>query len=75
MFKAQSLEYLELELREYENVFALLILGSFVGLPSPPTTLSLRLLPYLGGELLVLRSKSERIDDPIGEIASFFDIT
>ncbi len=35
-FKDQSTEYIEFEERELENVFALLLMGSFVGIPSPP---------------------------------------
>jgi len=75
IFKSQSLEYIELELREYENIFALVILGSFIGLPSPPTTLSLRLLPHLGRELIVMQRTSEKLDDALSEIASLFDVT
>ncbi len=75
IFKSQGIEYIELELREYENIFALILLGSFIGLPSPPTTLSLRLLPYLGRELLVMQHTSEKLDDALSEIASLFDIT
>ncbi len=75
LFKGRSIEYIEVELRELENVFALIVLGSFVGLPSPPTTISLRLLPYMGRELLVMSRVSERLDDMLGEMAGLFDIT
>ncbi len=75
LFKGRSIEYIEVELRELENVFALIVLGSFVGLPSPPSTISLRLLPYMGRELLVMSRVSERLDDMLGEMAGLFDIT
>ncbi len=75
IFAGRSLEYLEAELRELENVFALILLGSFVGLPSPPSTISLRLLPYMGREILVMYKRSERLDDVLGEMAGLFDIT
>lgn len=74
VFKARSVEYIEAELRELENVFALIVLGSFIGLPSPPSTISLRLLPYMGRELLVMSRISERLDDMLGEMAGLFDI-
>ncbi len=74
IFKGRSVEYIEVELRELENIFALLVLGSFIGLPSPPTPISLRLLPYMGRELLVLTHISERLDDMLGEMAGLFDI-
>lgn len=75
LFKGRSVEYIEVELRELENVFALIVLGSFIGLPSPPSTISLRLLPYMGRELLVMSRISERLDDMLGEMAGLFDIT
>ncbi len=74
MFKGRSVEYIEVELRELENIFALLVLGSFIGLPSPPTPISLRLLPHMGRELLVVTRISERLDDMLGEMAGLFDI-
>ncbi len=73
--KARSIEYIEVELRELENVFALLLLGSFIGLPSPPTTLSLRLLPYMARELIIMRSLSERLDDMLAEMAGIFEVS
>ena len=75
VFAGRSIEYVSVELRELENVFALLVLGSFIGLPSPPTVISLRLLPYMGKELLVMTRVSERLDDMLGEMAGLFDIT
>jgi len=75
IFKARGSEYIELELRELENIFALIVMGSFIGLPSPPTTVSLRLLPHMGRELLIMSSVSRRLDDMLGEMAGLFDIT
>ncbi len=75
MFRSYGSEYIEVELRELENVFALLVIGSFVGLPSPPTTVSLRLLPHMGRELVVMASISRRLDDMLGEMAGLFDVT
>jgi len=73
--QAKSIEYVQVELRELENVFALILLGSFIGLPSPPTSISLRLLPYMARELLIMQSVSERLDDMLGEMAGLFEIT
>lgn len=72
--KERAVGYIEVERRELENLFALMVLGSFVGLPSPPTPLSLRLLPHLGRELLVLRRRAEEMDDVYAEIAALFDL-
>ncbi len=74
-FREQSTEYVEFELRELENVFALLLMGSFIGLPSPPTTLTIRLLPHMARELYVMQRRAEEMDDILGELAGLFDIT
>lgn len=75
VMRGKSLEYVEAELRELENVFALVVLGSFVGLPSPPLMVSLRLLPHMGRELLIATRVSERLDDMLGEMAGLFEVT
>ncbi len=73
-FKDQSTGYIEFETRELENVFALLIMGSFVGIPSPPTTLVIRLMPHMVREVYVMQARAADMDDIFGEITSMFDI-
>jgi len=75
VFKAKSTEYVYVELRELENIFTLILLGSFIGLPSPPTSISLRLLPYMAREIIISSSVSRRLDDMLGEMAGLFEIT
>jgi len=43
---------------ELENVFSLLLLGSYVGLPNPPVDFSYRLLPYMIREMYIMQEKS-----------------
>ncbi|WP_054841517.1 hypothetical protein [Thermococcus peptonophilus] len=76
-FKHNSTEYLEFELRELENVFALTLMGGeFVGIPSPPTTLVIRLLPHMTRELYVMQRRAVEMDDILGELAGgMFEIT
>ncbi|HHI01014.1 MAG TPA: hypothetical protein ENL40_06070 [Thermococcus litoralis] len=74
-FKARSTEYLEFEERELENVFALVLMGSFVGIPSPPTTLVMRLMPHMVREIYVMQRRAREMDDIFGEIAAMFEIT
>jgi len=74
-FKEQSTEYIEFEERELENVFALLLMGSFVGIPSPPSTLVLRLMPHMVREIYVMQRRAVDMDDIFGEMAGMFDIT
>jgi hypothetical protein len=68
----QSTEYLEYELREIENIFSLLLVGSFIGIPSPPSNISIRVLPYLAREMYVMGRKAGEMDDISGEIFGLF---
>ncbi len=63
-----------LELQEIENIFSLLILGSFVGLPSPPTFLSVELLPFMQQELASMNHKAENSEDMLAEIVGTLGI-
>lgn len=69
-----STDRLEFELRELENIFGLLVLGSFIGIPSPPSGVSLRLLPYMLREILVMKNRVRDLDDVFGEVAGMMDI-
>ncbi len=73
-FKDQSTGYIEFEVRELENVFALLVMGSFIGIPSPPTTIVIRLMPHMVREMYVMQMRATDMDDIFGEIAGMFDI-
>ncbi|MBC7331847.1 MAG: hypothetical protein H5T91_05425 [Synergistetes bacterium] len=72
-FKENAVSLIELECAEYENLFALLVVGGLVGLPSPPTTLSFRLLPLLEHELKVMSSITLNLDDAFGRVAGYFE--
>ena len=64
---------LELELKELENVFALLVFGGFVGLPSPPAPLAAELLPLLERDLRVAASRADLAHDPLAALAGTLD--
>lgn len=73
-FKETSTSMLEFELRETENIFGVLVMGSVIGMPSPPTSLSLRLLPYMLRETLIMTKRTKDLDDVFGEVAGMFEI-
>ncbi|MCD6363752.1 MAG: hypothetical protein J7M13_07150 [Synergistetes bacterium] len=73
-FKENAIGLIELECAEYENVFALLIVGGLVGIPSPPTSLTLRLLPLLDREIEMMTSGTLKLDDAFGRIAGYFEV-
>lgn len=56
------------EAQELENIFALLLLGSFVGHPAPPTFLAVELLPFMEKELKVLNRRAEDTGDMLAEM-------
>ena len=49
-------------------------MGSFVGIPSPPTTLVIRLMPHMVREIYVMQRRVADMDDIFGEMAGMFDI-
>jgi hypothetical protein len=70
--KATALTVMEME--ELENIFALLVLGSFAGLPSPPTFLAVELLPYMGRELQILCKRAKDCNDMLAEMCGTIGI-
>jgi hypothetical protein len=56
------------EVEELRNIFALLLLGSFVGLPSPPSFLAVELLPYMQKELEILSKRAQNANDMFAEM-------
>lgn len=61
------------EARELENMFVLLLLGSFAGMPSPPSFLAVELLPHLEKEIRVLNQRAESSSDALAEIMGSID--
>lgn len=72
--RAQLTEAAEYELTELEHIFGLLVLGSFVGLPSPPLQISLELLPDMENELLLMLEKTDTAATPLSDLASIFEV-
>jgi len=56
------------EVEELQNIFALLLLGSFVGLPSPPSFLAVELLPHMQKELEILNKRARNANDMFNEM-------
>ena len=61
------------EARELENMFVLLLLGSFTGIPAPPSFLAVELLPHLEHELKVLNRRAQDSTDALAEIMGAID--
>jgi len=63
-----------MEMQELENIFALLLLGSFVGMPSPPTFLAVELLPHMEKELQILNRRAKDACDMLAEMCGSLGI-
>lgn len=72
--RGKAVETLEVELEEMEHVFALLVLGSFIGLPSPPMQISLDLLPLMEKHLTLMLEKVDTANEPLAQLFSVLDI-
>jgi hypothetical protein len=65
---------LEFELKELENLFTILLLGSLIGLPSPPAAIAVELLPYLEDELRLMVARADFSQDPLGALMGMLEI-
>jgi hypothetical protein len=72
--RGKAVETVEVELEELENIFGVLVLGSFIGLPSPPMQISLDLMPLMEKELLLMMEKVDTASEPIAQLFSTLDM-
>jgi len=72
--KLQATDYVKAELAALEEIFGLLLLGSFIGLPAPSSGLVIRLLPHLGPELELLERRVAESDDLFAQVAGVLKI-
>ncbi|RLC31541.1 MAG: hypothetical protein DRH32_04075 [Deltaproteobacteria bacterium] len=64
----------EYEAEERENIFSILVLGIFIGIPAPPVQVTLELLPYMEHELQIMTKKITTAHDPLADLFSVLDI-
>ena len=72
--RSNAVETIENEVEEMKNIFGVLVLGSFVGMPSPPMQIALDLMPYMEKELILMMEKVDTASEPISQLFSVFDI-
>lgn len=72
--REKAVDVLEFELKELENIFSLLILGGFVGLPSPPAPIALELLPSMEREIAIMLSRADFAQDPLGALMGLLSV-
>lgn len=73
--RGKAVGTLEAELEELEYIFALLVQGAFIGMPSPPAQLTLDLLPLMEKDLILLMERVDTANEPLSRLFSVFDIS
>ncbi len=71
--RKKAIDDLEWEVQELKHVFALLTVGSFVGMPVAPLPVTLELLPDIRVELSIMLLKIRTAQNPLSEQFSKFD--
>jgi hypothetical protein len=74
VMRGKAVETIEYEVAELDNIFAILVVGAFIGIPSPPIHITLELLPEMEQELGILLEKVSTAHDPLGDLFSVLDI-
>jgi hypothetical protein len=72
--RAKAADALAIEIEELENIFSLLVLGAFVGLPSPPIHLTMDLMPVMPHDFERMMEKIGTAHDPLGLLFSSLGI-
>ena len=68
--RSKATEILEFELLELRNIFALLLFGSFVGMPAPPVHITLQLLPIMDRDIQLMMRRINVAHDALAEVVS-----
>jgi hypothetical protein len=74
VMRAKAVGIIEYEAEELDNIFGILVLGAFVGIPSPPIFISTQLLPLMEKELGIMLAKVSTAHDPLGDLFSVLSI-
>ena len=70
----KAVETIEYELEEMDNIFGILVLGAFIGIPSPPIHITMELLPDMEKEFKLILAKVQTAHDPLGDLFSVLGI-
>jgi hypothetical protein len=68
--RVKATDMLEFELRELENIFCLLLFGSFIGMPAPPAQITIQLLPLMQNEFKNMFQRIGLAHDALAELTS-----
>jgi hypothetical protein len=74
VMRGKAVETIEYEVEELDNIFGILVLGAFIGIPSPPIHITMELLPLMKKELRIMFEKVLTAHDPLGDLFSVLGI-
>jgi len=74
VMRSKAVETIAYEVGELDNIFAILVLGVFIGIPSPPIQITMELLPDMEKEFEIMLEKVSTAHDPLGDLFSVLDI-
>lgn len=72
--RGKAVNTIEYEVEELDNIFGILVLGAFIGIPSPPIHITMELLPNMEKEFKLILAKVQTAHDPLGELFSVLGI-
>ncbi len=72
--RSKATETLEVEVEEMDHILGILVLGVFIGLPSPPMQISLELMPLMETQLLLMIEKVDTANEPMAQLFSTLSI-
>ena len=74
VMRGKAVDTIEYEIEELDNIFGILVLGTFLGIPSPPVHVSLELLPLMAQELDLMLDRITTAHDALGDLFSVLSI-
>ena len=74
VMRGRAVETIAYELDELDNIFGILVLGTFIGIPSPPMHITMDLLPLMENEMKIMLEKISTAHDPLGDLFSVLEI-
>jgi hypothetical protein len=74
VMRGKAVDTIEYEIEELDNIFGILVLGTFLGIPSPPVHVSLELLPLMAKELDLMLDRITTAHDALGDLFSVLSI-
>jgi hypothetical protein len=74
VMRGRAVAAVSYEIEELEHIFAILVLGAFIGIPAPPIHITMELLPLMEKELGLMLEKVSTAHDPLGDLFSVLEI-